>query len=223
MPTHIEKPKQLRLTAAQINEWRAVPCAVAADQLGGEAHVDPRIRPIRELGSQGRLIGNAVTAWCEPTDYGPVHHAIDVAEAGDVIVVSAGGRSDSAMIGELLSTAARHKGIAGVIVDGAVRDVATLSKWNDFHVYTRWITSHGPSTMQRGVVDGPVVFGGINVHPRDLVIGDDDGLVIVPNGLVKTRLRACMERIEAEIGWQQKLASGRSTLEVFKVPSASRS
>ena len=223
MPTHIEKPKQPRLTATQINAWRPVPCAVAADHLGSMAHVDPRIRPIRALGSEGRLIGNAVTAWCEPGDYGPVHHAIDIAEAGDVIVIAADGRSDAAMIGELLSTAARHKGISGVIVDGAVRDVATLSEWPDFHVYTRWITSRGPSSMERGVADGPVVFGGISVHPRDLVIGDDDGLVIVPNGLVETKIKACIERVEAEIVWEHELASGKSTLEVFKVPAASRS
>jgi regulator of RNase E activity RraA len=174
------------------------------------------------LRSPARLIGNAVTAWCEPADYGAVHHAIDVAEAGDVIVIAAAGRSDVALIGELLSTAARRKGIAGVIVDGAVRDVATLSQWADFPVYTRWVTSRGPTTMERGVVDRSVVFGGVNVNPRDLVIGDDDGLVIVPNGAVETALRGCMDRIEAEIAWEQKLSSGKSTIEVFKVPSARR-
>lgn len=223
MPTHIDKAKQPRLTVAQIKKWRPVPSAVAADQLGGKAHVDPRIRPIRTLGTKQRLLGNAVTAWCEPADYGAVHHAIDVAEAGDVIVIAGGGRSDPALIGELLSTAARRKGIAGVIVDGAVRDVATLSQWLDFPVYTRWVTSRGPSTMERGVVDAPVVFGGISVHPRDLVIGDDDGLVIVPNREVETRLRGCMTWIEAEARWKRALASGKSTLEVFKVPPASRS
>jgi 4-hydroxy-4-methyl-2-oxoglutarate aldolase len=221
MSTVIETPKQMRLSKKQIDGWRPVTSAIAADQLGGRAHVDAQIRPIRPL-CGAKLIGNAVTAWCEPADYGPVHHAIDVAEAGDVIVIAAGGRCDAALIGELLSTAARRKGIAGVVVDGAIRDVATLVQWLDFQVYTRWITSRGPSTMERGMVDGPVIFGGVPVEPRDLVLGDDDGLVIGPNLLVDTRLKACMDRLNAEVGWEEALASGRSTLDVFKVPAAVR-
>jgi len=219
MPTRIEKPKQKRLPGAAIDAWSKVTSAVAADQLGGRAHVDARIRPIRPLNG-ARLVGNAVTAWCEPADYGPVHHAIAIAEPGDVIVIAAAGRSDAALIGELLSTAARKKGIAGVAVDGAIRDLATLAQWPDFHVYARWITSRGPSTMERGIVNASVIFGGVPVEPHDLVIGDDDGLVIVPNSLVASRLAACMDRVNAEIRWEEALASGMSTLEVFNVPPA---
>jgi 4-hydroxy-4-methyl-2-oxoglutarate aldolase len=221
MSTVIQTPTQKRLSGKQIEAWRLVTSAIAADQLGGRAHVDAQIRPIRPLGG-AKLIGNAVTAWCEPADYGPVHHAIAVADAGDVIVIAAGGRCDAALIGELLSTAARKKGVAGVVVDGAIRDVATLAQWTDFLVYTRWITSRGPSTMERGTVDGPVVFGGVPVAPRDLVLGDDDGLVIVPNLLVDSKLEACMNRLSAEVGWEEALANGRSTLEVFKVPEGVR-
>ncbi|MFO1090651.1 MAG: RraA family protein [Hyphomicrobiales bacterium] len=222
MPTQILTAQQPRLTKAQIDAWRAVPAAVAADQLGGRGHVDPAIRPIRPLGLEGKLIGNAVTAWCEPADYGPAHHAIAVAEPGDVLVIACNGRSDAAVIGELLSTAARLKGIAGAIVDGCVRDVATIAQWPDFHLFTRWITPRGPSSMERGIVDGPVVFGGVTVHPRDLVIGDDDGLVIVPNGLVESKLKPCLDRVHAEIGWEKQLASGQTTLEVFNVPKSLR-
>ena len=68
--------------------------------------------------SRERLAGAAVTAWCEPADYGPVHHAVAAAGPGDVILIDAGGRPDAAMIGELLSGAARLKGIAGLAVDG---------------------------------------------------------------------------------------------------------
>ena len=221
MSTVIETPTQKRLSKEQIDAWRPVTSAIAADQLGGRAHVDARIRPIRPL-SGAKLIGNAVTAWCEPVDYGPVHHAIAVAEAGDVIVIAAGGRCDAALIGELLSTAARKKGIAGVVVDGAIRDVATVAQWPDFQVYTRWITSRGPSTMERGMVDGPVIFGGVRVAPRDLVLGDDDGLVIVPNLLVDSKLKGCIDRLNSEIGWEEALVSGRSTLDVFNVPPAVR-
>src|ERR1700752_2988169 len=185
MPTRLERASQPRLPRALLDAWRAIPTAVAADPLGGTAHADPQIRPLRAFAPGARLAGSAVTARCEPTDYGPVHHAIDVAEAGDVVVVAAEGRRDAAMIGELLSTAARLKGITGVVVDGAVRDVGTLAQWPDFPVFSRWIMPRGPSSMERGVVNGPIQFGGVPVSPHDLVLGDDDGLVFVPHALAE--------------------------------------
>jgi regulator of RNase E activity RraA len=220
MPTRLEKPRLPRLPRDLIDKWRAVTAAIAADQLGGTAHADARIRPLRPFASGARLLGSAVTAWCEPADYGPVHHAIAAAQAGDVVVVAAGGRRDAAMIGELLSTAARLKGIAGVVVDGAVRDSGTLAQWADFPVFARWITPRGPSSMERGVVNGPIVFGGVQVSPHDLVIGDDDGLTFVPHAAAETVLKPCLARVAAEAGWEAALASGKSTIEVFDVPHA---
>lgn len=220
MPTLVHRPAYPRLAPDLVDRWRRVTGAVAADQLGGGAHADPSVRPIRPLGDGVRLFGSAVTALCEPRDYGPVHHAIDAAEAGDVLVIAAGGRSDAAMIGELLSTAARLKGLAGVVLDGAVRDVGTLSGWGDFHVFARWITPRGPSTMQAGEVNAAVDFAGVRVEPYDLVIGDDDGLVFVPRGEATAKIEACLARVEAEVGWEAQLAAGRTTLDVFNVPRA---
>ena len=96
-----------------------------------------------------------------PWREGQTDIAIGAAGAGDVIVVAAGGRRDIAVIGELLGGAARRKGILGVVVDGGVRDVATVRTWPDFHMFGRWITSRGPTTMERGTVNEPIVFGGV--------------------------------------------------------------
>lgn len=220
MPTHVSRPTIARLAPEPIDRWRSVPSAVVADQLQGRGHADAEVRPLRAFAAGQRLAGHAVTAWCEPADYGPVHHAIAVAERGDVIVVAAGGRKDSAIIGELLSGAARRKGIAGVAVDGAVRDVGRLTQWCDFHVFARWITPRGPSSMERGSVNEPVVFGGVTVFPGDLVIGDDDGLVFVPHGEADALLPHCLARVAAEIEWEKALTSGRTTIETFAVPAA---
>lgn len=220
MPTRVSTPTVHRLSADLIASWRAVPTTVAADRLRGRCHVDARIRPIRPFAPGSRLVGSAVTAWCEPADYGPVHHAIAAAQRGDVIVVAAGGRRDAAMIGELLSGAARLKGVAGVAVDGAVRDVAALAQWSDFHVFARWITPRGPSSMERGSVNEPVIFGGVPVSPFDLVVADDDGLVIVPRALAAGELEPCLARVEAERKWEAALAEGASTLTTFNVPAA---
>ena len=219
MPTRLVRPTNTRLPKTAIDAWRVVPSAVAADRLQGRGHADARIRPVRAMPHGTSLIGNAVTAWCEPADYGPVHHAIAAAEPGDVLVIAAGGRRDAAMIGDLLGAAARRKGIAGVVVDGAVRDVGTFAHWNDFAVFARWITPRGPSSMERGSVNETVIFGGVPVSPFDLVIGDNDGLVFVPRSRVDELLEPCLARLSAEQRWEVALADGASTLELFKVPA----
>lgn len=220
MPTRLIHPSAKRLPKDLIDAWRMVPSAVAADKLNGRCHVDARIRPIRPFAPGAAMVGSAVTAWCEPADYGPVHHAIAVAEPGDVIVIAACGRRDAAMIGELLSGAARRKGIAGVLVDGAVRDVNTLVQWPDFPVFARWTTPRGPSSMERGSVNDTVMFGGIPISPFDIVIGDDDGLVAVPQALAAQTLELCLAHVEAEKQWEAALAKGATTIDTFSVPPA---
>lgn len=222
MPTRLVRPTSTRLPKATIDAWRVVPSAVAADRLQGRGHADARIRPVRPLPPSVTLIGSAVTAWCEPADYGPVHHAIAAAEPGDVIVIAAGGRRDAAMIGDLLGGAARLKGIAGVVVDGSVRDSGTFAQWNDFAVFSRWTTPRGPSSMERGSVNETVIFGGVSVSPFDLVIGDNDGLVFVPRSQVEALLEPCLARLAAEQKWETALVDGVSTVELFNVPAAQR-
>ena len=220
MPTRVHHPASPALDPALVEAWAGVPTTIAADLWRGRVLADPAIRPLRPFGGARRLVGAAVTAWCEPADYGSVHHAIAVAGPGQVIVVAAGGRADAAMIGELLSGAARRKGIAGVVVDGAVRDVATLAGWADFPVFSRSRTARGPSSMDRGSVNEPVVFGGVRVVPGDLILGDDDGLVAIPAGELAAQLPAALAMVRAEAAWEARLAGGETTLEVFNVPPA---
>jgi 4-hydroxy-4-methyl-2-oxoglutarate aldolase len=220
MPTRLFQPEGTRLSSSLIDGWRKIPAAVVADLLRGTGHVDAEIRPLRRFGTKSWLVGSAITARCEGADYGAVHHVINVAEAGDVVVVDAGGRSDAAMIGELLSGSARRKGIAGVVVDGAVRDAGMLSEWADFAIFSRWVTPRGPSSMERGTVNEAISFGGVPVSPFDLIVGDDDGLVIVPRGRAEELLAPALARVKAEVEWEAVLATGRSTIEVFNVPKA---
>ncbi|HEX8375147.1 MAG TPA: RraA family protein, partial [Geminicoccaceae bacterium] len=196
MPTRVHRPALAPLAPETVAAWAGVAVTIAADLFRGRTLVDPAIRPLKAFAGGGaRLVGAAVTAWCEPADYGPVHHAIAAAGPGDVVVVAAGGRPDAAMIGELLSGAARRKGIAGVVVDGPVRDVGTLASWPDFPVFSRGSTARGPSSMERGSVNGPVVFGGVRVEPGDLVLGDDDGLVVIPRGEAEDHLDAALAMV----------------------------
>lgn len=220
MPTRVHRPSTSRLPRELVQRWGEVPASVAADAFAGRTLVDPEIRPLRPFESGRRLVGSAVTAFCEGTDYGAVHHAIAVAEAGDVVVVECGGRGNPAIIGELLGGAARLKGIAGVVVNGAVRDSGRLRQWSDLIVFTRHVTPRGPSSMDGGVVNEVVAFAGARVSPHDIILGDDDGLVVIPREEAEARLPAALARVEAEQGWERELMTGRTTLDVFNVPGA---
>ncbi len=220
MPTRVHRPGTAKLPQELIRRWSEVPASVAADIFAGATLIDPAIRPLRPFAAGQRLLGSAVTALCTAADYGAVHHAIAVAEAGDVIAVEAGGRASPAVIGELLSGAARLKQVAGVIVNGAVRDSARLRQWDDFPVFARHVNPRGPSSMDQGVVNEVISFAGARIAPGDLILGDDDGLVVIPREDAEARLKAALARVEAEHGWERELMSGRTTLDVFNVPPA---
>lgn len=222
MPVTLHTPAPRTLTTAEIARWHAVPVAVAVDQCPGGGQIDPAIRPLRPAGKQPRLFGPAVTVRCEAPDFGAVLHALDVVGAGEVLVIDAGGHRDTAMIGDILSGHLRAKGVAGVVVDGAVRDTGTLGQWDDFAVFSRWITPRGPTGADRGAVNLPVVVGGCLVAPGDLVIGDDDGLVALTPSLARDRIAAAEAKLAREGDWIRGLASGQSAANVFGLPPAIR-
>jgi regulator of RNase E activity RraA len=209
----------VNLTRDEIQPWRAIPVAVAVD-LAPDSQIDPLIRPINPPGRQPRLFGRAVTALCEPPDFGAVLHALEQVKPGDVLMIAAGGDAETAMIGEILGGHLRSRGGVGIVCDGAVRDVATLSGFADLSVYARWITPRGPVSAERGVVNAPVTIGGRLVTPGDLVIGDDDGLVALSPSAVRERIRDAQAKLAREAEWIESLAAGRSVVQTFGLSPA---
>lgn len=207
------------LAPEEIEPWRAVPVAVAVDLVPGE-QIDPQIRPLNPPGKQPPLFGRAVTAFCEPPDFGAVLHALEHSGPGDVLVIAAGGNAQFAMIGEILSGHLRNRGCAGVVCDGAVRDVGTIAAWSDLSVFARWVTPRGPNGAARGAVNLPVTVGGRLVTPGDLVIGDDDGLVALSRATVRSRIRDAEAKLALEAEWIAGLAGGRSVVETFGLSPA---
>jgi regulator of RNase E activity RraA len=203
------------LTKAEVERWRDIPVAVAVDMGRAKVQIDPAIRPLMPGGRQPRLFGRAVTALCEPPDFGAVILAIDYIGEGEVLVIAAQGRAETAMIGEILSGQLRRRGAVGVICDGAIRDVATLAGWPDFSIFTRHVTPRGPWSAERGAVNAPVVFGGRIVCPGDLIIGDDDGLVALDADAIRSRVADAEAKLSLEAEWQASLTAGRSMVETF--------
>ena len=203
------------LDPALVRRWAAISTTITADLVEGRALADPAIRPLRRFGAGPRLAGRARTVQIEPPDFGAVLHAIDRAEAGDVVVIAAGGRVDVAVLGDILGGVARRRGVAGVVCDGALRDLPALAGWEDFPAFARGTTARGPSSREGGAVDGPVRFGGLAVEPGMLVVGDDDGLVVLSRAEAGALIAAAEERAAAELAWVARLDAGETLAAVF--------
>jgi RraA family protein len=129
--------------------------------------------------SEGKLAGPAFTVKTAAGDNLLVHKAIDTARRGDVIVVDAGGVLDNAIIGELMMSRARQRGVAGLVIWGAIRDSAEIGA-GTYPVFAAGVSHRGPYKNGPGEINVPVVIGGMAVNPGDIIVGDADGLVAVP-------------------------------------------
>lgn len=215
MPVHLHPFPTPDVTQADIDRWRKVPVAVAVDVGVCPGQIDPAIRPLRAPGQQPLLFGQAVTVQCTPPDFGAVLGALDQINAGQVLVIAAGGDRATAMIGGILSGHLRRKGVVGVVVDGAVRDVATLASWPDFAVFSRFVTPRGPIGADQGAINLTVDIGGCKIAPGDLILGDDDGLVALNPASIRDKIGAAEAKLDREGQWIKGLESGRAAAEVF--------
>lgn len=133
---------------------------------------------LRPMHAGGAMAGPALTVKVPPGDNLMVHKALDLARAGDVIVVDAGGETTNAIIGEIMSRLAAKRGLGGLVIDGAIRDVAAIAA-GALPVYARGVSHRGPYKDGPGEINVPVSIGGMVVRPGDLVVGDADGLVVL--------------------------------------------
>ena len=136
------------------------------------------IRPM--TGPNLGILGTAITVKTYPGDNLMVHKALDVAKPGDVIVVDTGGARRTAVLGDLVSAKARHRGIAGFVVDGLIRDLPGILELKDLPIFARGVTPVGPLHRGPGEINYPVCVGGIVVQPGDVIVGDLNGVVVVP-------------------------------------------
>ena len=153
-----------------------LPTAELADAAEAPIAMDPRIRPVWR---GARVAGPAFTVRTAPGEFLSVREAAEVAPAGAVLVVGGGGELRHALWGDKLSRLALQRGIAGLVVDGAVRDRDGIEALG-FPVFAAGSVPTPPAREQRGELELPVACGGLEVRPGDLVYGDADGVVVVP-------------------------------------------
>ena len=155
-----------------------------------------------------RILGPALTVKTYPGDNLMVHKALDIAEPGDVVVVDTGRDRRTAAMGDLVSTKARHRGVAGFVIDGMVRDLPGIIALGDFPVYGTGVTPVGPLQRGPGEIGYPISCGGIVVHPGDLVVGDLNGVVVVPRASVPDILERMRKRASKDLAYQEAVARG---------------
>jgi 4-hydroxy-4-methyl-2-oxoglutarate aldolase len=196
--------------------------AVVADVLDGLGHrhsaLPPAIRPLRP---EWKLLGRARTLSTLPVAIEPEKpyaielECIDALGPGDVLVATTNGDHGSALWGELLSTAARAHGAVGAVIDGLTRDAARILAM-DFPVFASGFSPLDSKGRLDGICHGvPVRIGPCLVHPGDWVIGDIDGVVVIPAAVAETAFARALEKVSGENRVREELARGRSVREVF--------
>jgi regulator of RNase E activity RraA len=154
------------------------------------------------------LLGPACTVKVYPGDNLMVHKSLDVAQPGDVICVDASSSGMTAVLGDLISTKARHRGVAGFVVDGLIRDLPEIRALGDFPVFARGVTPIGPLHRGPGEINYPVSVGGIVIHPGDVIVGDLNGVVVVPQELCEELMERLDRRSTAEADYRDAVKRG---------------
>jgi RraA family protein len=155
-----------------------------------------------------RLVGPACTVKVYPGDNLMVHKSLDIARPGDVVVVDAGGSPMTAVLGDLVATKAHHRGLAGFVVDGLIRDLPGIRALGDFPVFARGVTPIGPLHRGPGEINYPISAGGIVVHPGDVIVADLNGVVVVPRESAADVLERLTARTAAEADYVAAVARG---------------
>ncbi|MFZ5692203.1 MAG: RraA family protein [Pseudomonadota bacterium] len=194
-----------RVDAATIENFQALPVATISDAMSRMFAAGPRLRPMH---AGGPFAGAALTVRVRPGDNLMVHKALMLAEPGDVIVVDGGADLTNALIGELMISYARIVGVAGVVVDGAIRDSGWVRK-NTFPVFAAGVTHRGPYKDGPGEINVPVAIDGMVINPGDLIVGDDDGLLCIPYGETEKIYADAARKAEAEARTLADLAVGK--------------
>lgn len=185
--------------------------ATLHEALGRTGLMRPYLRPIYPA---ARVAGTAVTVLAHAGDNLMVHAAIDVCQPGDVLVVAMKSESSDALFGELLGVSCRAHGVAGLVIDAAVRDSAALAAM-DFPVWARAISAQGTVKLTPGSVNVPVVCAGALVHPGDVIVGDGDGVVVVPRCDAAEATRLGTEREGREEQTRARLRAGELGIDIY--------
>jgi len=201
-----KNPSATPADAAILAVLRDIPVAALSDNMHrniGTVGLRPYHRPVAQT-----MAGTAVTARSRGGDNLTYLRALEFCRPGDVLVIDCGGDLNNAVVGGILSFYAAHIGVVGVVVDGAIRDVAEIRE-RDFPVYARGVTHRGPYKDGPGEINVPISVGGMVVNPGDIVVGDQDGLLAIPQDGVEQLIEKARAHLETEAQTIRAMKEGR--------------
>jgi RraA family protein len=198
------RPRDRKVEAETIAKFAELPVANVSDSMSRVFAAGPTLRPMHAKGS---MAGAAITVRSRPGDNLMLHKAIDMAEPGDVIVVDAGGDLTNALMGELMLAYAVKRGVAGFVLNGAIRDVDAFVETN-LPTFAAGVTHRGPYKDGPGEINVTISLDGMTIAPGDLVIGDADGVLAVPYDDLETVYEATMAKQAAEEKQMKAIAEG---------------
>lgn len=188
-----------------------MPVTAVSDALKGRTNLNPAIQPVKE---ELRIFGRAHTVKVRAADNKLVLQGIAEAKKGDVLVVDARGWRENAACGDFVVGLAKTLGLAGMVIDGAVRDLAGIREL-DYPVFCLGTTQAASGRHGTGETGVPISCGGAVVNPGDLIIGDLDGVAVIPAGEEERVLKGALEKIEADEAREKKFLQNEETARAY--------
>ncbi|MFT4066177.1 RraA family protein [Paraburkholderia sp.] len=182
--------------------------SIATPHISDNMHRLCGVTGLRRYHREKKLVGRALTVKVRSGDNLMIHKAIDIAAPGDVIVVDGGADVTQALVGELMQMHAQVRGVAGFVIDGAIRDIAAFHH-ADFPCFARGNTHRGPFKEGPGEINVPVAIGGLVIEAGDLIVGDEDGLVAVPTARLGEVLQAARAQARREQQRKEAILAGQ--------------
>ena len=196
-----------RVSADVVRQAAQYQPAILADVNGRRGALHGRIGALRP---RMKLAGPALTVDVRPGDNLMIHAAMALAKPGDVLVIDGKGDQTAALMGTIMMNACRQLGIAGVVIDGAVRDSLEIDEM-DFPVFSVGTNPNGPTKQVSGRIGHPVTVGGVTVHPGDFVIGDADGVVVVERARIESLLPLAARKVADENARIAQIKQGKTS------------
>ncbi|MFC0272364.1 RraA family protein [Metabacillus herbersteinensis] len=176
-----------------IQRFKNFPSSVVADNMNRMSCLHPRIKPINGQG----VLGPAFTVKTRPGDNLLLHKALDMANKGDIIVVDGQGELTNALMGELMAMWAKKHEIGGFVIDGAIRDLSSLKKI-EIPIYAAGVSPRGPYKDGPGEINVPISCGGVSIKPGDIILGDEDGVVVIDPKDSEILIEKAQKKLDSE-------------------------